>query len=304
MALLAAGWCACGPLLRGTAFFGPSAAPLRGSVVATALSQKQPVMGTGLFSTTRAARRGGLVARAAGADEIKFWTPGFGPYSQRVWITLLEKGLPFDFIKIDLEDKPADFVEMYRGVNPAVDAPAKVPMIKLSDGFTMIESTVIVDYLIESFKGKGEPLTPESIEQRSKVRLFIQTYDQTLGAVGDLLLRASGEAEKAMYVEMVKSHLQTLDAFLKLHGTAGGPFLCGETFSLAEIHAAPFLSRAITNWEHFQDVKLLGLCDELGLSRLKEWIEATTKRPSVAETSESAEELIDQHKWNLVWEML
>lgn len=40
------------------------------------------------------------------------------PYAQRTWLTLLELGLPFETRKVDLSNKPKEFVDTYHEVYP------------------------------------------------------------------------------------------------------------------------------------------------------------------------------------------
>jgi hypothetical protein len=46
--------------------------------------------------------------------------------AQRSWVALLEKGLNFEIRKVDLDNKDAEFVAIYRSINPDPEAPAKV----------------------------------------------------------------------------------------------------------------------------------------------------------------------------------
>jgi len=215
---------------------------------------------------------------------------------------LLEKKLPYELNKVDLTNKSADFVDAYRSVNPEETLTAKVPMVTMPDGFTMIESDVVVDYLIAKYHGKGAELMPDSPEGWALVRLFIELFDKTVGDV-HMLEWVRGEGTKTTYTMELVKHLRTLDAFLQVHQTGDGPFLCGDAFTLAEIHAAPLLTRAVAQWEYFQDIKLLMVCEEMNFPRLEKWIKAVLARPSVVETSESIEMLIDEERFKLVWKL-
>jgi hypothetical protein len=46
--------------------------------------------------------------------------------AQRSWIALVEKGLPFEIRKVDLNNKDDEFISLYRSINPDPDAAAKV----------------------------------------------------------------------------------------------------------------------------------------------------------------------------------
>jgi len=122
------------------------------------------------------------------------------------------------------------------------------------------------------------------------------------------LLRA-GQGEKLeSAVETFKEGLVSVDAFLTKMGddSDGGPFLFGTRFSLAECNAAPFIQRACTILPAFTgkgdtnnnvktgagQVNPIEICDELGLERLKRWIEEVLSRPSVIATGVPKEDML------------
>jgi glutathione S-transferase len=114
-------------------------------------------------------------------------------------------------------------------------------------------------------------------------------------------LRAKKEQLKAA-IQTFREELVATDTFLTRHGTDEGPFLFGNTFSLAESNAAPFLQRAcivlpgLTGQEMEVSVNPMDICDELGLIRLKQWIKAVLMRPSVVATGVPKVELVKRTK--------
>lgn len=58
---------------------------------------------------------------------------------------LVESGVDYDFVEIDLENVPAS----YKAINPT----GKVPAIQ-HDGHVLIESALISEYLTEKFPSK------------------------------------------------------------------------------------------------------------------------------------------------------
>jgi len=232
-------------------------------------------------------------AAADAALPITFWNSGSCPFAQRAWIALEEKAVPYKFVKVDLSAKSADFVAAYASVSPASNPQAKVPAVQTADGYTMIESDVVAEYLCERFPEYGTPLMPSSAEQRARVRLFIATFDQTLGGALVSLLRAGGD-EFFEELAALEGHLQTLNKFLRSHtdGDGKGPFLCGGLFSLAEVHAAPLVQRMFVTLPHFKGVNLRTLLKKLGLGRLRTWFDAVLARPSVVKTGVPEQDLI------------
>ncbi|HEY6052559.1 MAG TPA: glutathione S-transferase family protein [Gaiellaceae bacterium] len=92
------------------------------------------------------------------------------PYCARVRIMLAEKGIPYDPVEIDLDDRPAWIYEK--------NATGRVPVIEEGD-WVLPESAVILEYLEERFP---EPaLLPADPADRAAVRLRIFRFDDALG---------------------------------------------------------------------------------------------------------------------------
>jgi glutathione S-transferase len=93
------------------------------------------------------------------------------PFCARTRIVLAEKGIPYDTVTIDLEDRPAWILER----NPP---DGRVPIIE-EDGWLLPESVVIDEYLEERFP---EPaLLPADPARRALVRLQVERFDDVLG---------------------------------------------------------------------------------------------------------------------------
>jgi glutathione S-transferase len=93
------------------------------------------------------------------------------PYAARVRIVLAEKGLAYDAVEIDLNDRPAWLYEK----NPV----GRVPVYEEDEGLVLPESRVIMEYLEERYP---EPaLLPPDPAERALVRLHIERFDQNLG---------------------------------------------------------------------------------------------------------------------------
>lgn len=205
-------------------------------------------------------------------------------------------------ILIDLQDKPKEFCDLYAVANPVPGARAKVPVLEVVSEeqervAVITESLVLTDYLGERFPDTG--LIPTSSEDRATMRLFSELCGSSSFSYWGIL-RAKGDDEKfASAVEEFKQGLISANTFLEKKGLSGGPFLFGDQFTLAECNAAPFVQRAcntlpaFTGEEHGTPtvVDPIQICDEIGLPRLKEWIIATTARPSVKSIEMAEDEM-------------
>jgi glutathione S-transferase len=92
------------------------------------------------------------------------------PYCARVRIALAEKGIEYERVEVDLQDRPQWLLEL----NPPK---GRVPV--LDDGFTLPESDVIMAYLEERYP---EPaLLPADLAERARARLLVYRFDGLLG---------------------------------------------------------------------------------------------------------------------------
>ena len=173
------------------------------------------------------------------------------PYVARVRIVLAEKGIDYDVVDVDLDDRPAWLYEK----NPA----GRVPVVEEDDGRPLAESAVIMEFVEERYP--EPPLLPPDAADRAAVRLLI-FRDGDLTAPYYALRRGDeGAAEK-------------LDAALgRFDGLLGEqPYLGGAEYGLADIALVPWFLRA-------RD--MLGV--ELdGFPALSDWLARLEQRPAIA----------------------
>ena len=172
------------------------------------------------------------------------------PYCARVRIVLAEKGLEHETVVVDLDDRPAWIYEK----NPL----GRVPVLE-EDAFVLPESAVINEYLEERYP--EPPLWPADPADRAAGRLLVERFDR-LSRPYYALRRGDEDARGRLGEELAK-----LDATL-----AGGPFLTGREFGLADAAYLPWILRAETM-----------LSVELDpYAALVEWLARTGERASVA----------------------
>lgn len=174
------------------------------------------------------------------------------PYCARVRIVLAEKGLEYETVAIDLDDRPAWLYEK----NPL----GRVPVLE-EDTLCLPESAVIMEYLDERYP---EPaLLPADPAERALARLAIWRFDGHLG--DDYYAARRGEEGARLRLE---ARLAELDRAL-----AERRFLTGAEYGLADVAYFPWLPRAQTS---------LGV--ELAqYAALEEWIARLSERAAVAD---------------------
>ncbi|QND63543.1 glutathione S-transferase family protein [Mesorhizobium loti] len=149
------------------------------------------------------------------------------PFVQRAAIVLLEKGVSFDRIDVDLAAKPDWFL--------ALSPTGKVPLLKLSqpDGpdAVLFESMVICEYLEESLGGAG--LYPVDALARAGQRGWIEFGTAALADAWQFLNatdRPTADTKQAAF----RDRLQRLEAVL-----AARPYFGGAAFGMVDAVFAP-----------------------------------------------------------------
>jgi glutathione S-transferase len=191
------------------------------------------------------------------------------PYVQRAVISLTEKGVPFERIDIDLDNKPDWFLK----ISPL----GKVPVLRVGDSI-VFESAVILEYLEET---QLKPLHPRDPLTRAEHRAWIEFGSTVLGDIWGL----ETAQDKAAFEAKVKQSEQRF-ARLEEHLVAA-PWFDGDTFSLVDAVFAP----VFRYFDVFDEIGDFGiLADKPKIAR---WRQSLRGRPSVRKAvSENYPELL------------
>jgi glutathione S-transferase len=163
---------------------------------------------------------------------IKLYTFGPSTNSRKVRIALIEKGLEFERITVDLtkrEQKSPEYLRIHPfGQVPALD----------DEGFIVYDSTVINEYLEDEYP--GVPLMPKDSEGRARARMMEDLRDNHFNPPYVQMMREmrKPEAERDPKVlEQANADLRRcLDRIEK--ELQGREYLAGP-FSLADIAFMP-----------------------------------------------------------------
>lgn len=204
-------------------------------------------------------------------DTIELFSARVCPFAHRSRLALMEKGLPFELVEIDLDDKP----DWYAEVNPA----GAVPALRQGD-FLLRESLIINEYVNELAQ---EPaLLPATARERAEARLWIDTANTRLIPFFYRLLKARKEEDLSTARDALCEALALLDAELGRR-SVHGPFWFGRNVGLTDIAIYPWFER----WPVLAHYCSLDIPEEL--KSLHAWIEAMQQRESVINGSQSAE---------------
>jgi len=172
------------------------------------------------------------------------------PYCARVRITLAEKGIAYEAIAVDLDDRPAWIYEK----NPL----GRVPVLE-EDAFVLPESAVIDEYLEQRYP---EPaLWPADAAERALGRLLVFRFDQLSKPYYGLRRGEDGARER------LDAELGKLNAVLDAQ-----PYLSGREYGLADISYVPWMLRA----RDAMGVELRSF------GALSEWLDRLSARPAIA----------------------
>jgi len=228
------------------------------------------------------------MAADAKSSALKFYGNPICPFAHRAWISLLEKGVEFEFVEIPLGDaKPKWYVDT---VNPR----GTVPTLEISDGKSrkfVYESGIISEYLAEQYAGQGNELMPSDAFTRAQLRFFFDEFSNIVGPAYGLLKnqdRTKDQEFKDKITVAVKKLLKLLNEI------SSGPFVLGDKFSLGDVFALPFFYRFSTTLQWYRDFDIF-LRDEPGTERLIQWYKAALERDSFKKTVQTPQFYIDKY---------
>lgn len=188
--------------------------------------------------------------------------------SLKVRIALLEKGLEFESVIIDLTKKEQKNPE-YLKINPFGQVPALD-----DDGFIVYDSTIINEYLEDEYP--HPPLMPDDSENRARARMMEDYRDNQVNPLFVTLVHEHRKSEAERDAELITSvHAQIGTALTRIEEQLQGREYLAGSFSLADIAYMPNI--ALMDRLH---VPL-----DAGFQNIPVWIERLRSRPSYAATA-------------------
>jgi len=172
------------------------------------------------------------------------------PYCARVRIVLAEKGIEYETVEVDLDDRPAWIYEK----NPL----GRVPVLE-EDTFVLAESAVIDEYLDERYPDPS--LWPADPAERALGRMLVFRFDELSKPYYALRRGDDGARER------FDAALATLEGVLQRQR-----FLSGREFGLADVAYVPWILRARDRMD----------VDLERFPALSEWVGQLEQRPSIA----------------------
>lgn len=209
-------------------------------------------------------------------DQLMMYGAKVCPYAQRVRLVLNEKSIPFEYVDIDLNNKPSWFLDL----SPS----GKVPLIR-HNFETLFESSIICEYLDETFPSNqllfGTPL------MRAKARILTDLFNNTYLPVFYGLLKSQNEEERETLKISLHNHLTFLNQEI---GKNAHPYFYGEKIHMVDLMLYPFFERFCVI-EHYRQTII-----DPQFEHLLKWCDAMQQRSSVQNTKNDNDLYIHHYK--------
>lgn len=192
---------------------------------------------------------------SAAPNGIVFFDVGLSPYSQKVKMALLEKGLRFEHRRVDLSARD----EAFLASNPRGEVPALI-----EGDLAIFDATIIIEYLDERYP--AAPLLPEAVADRARMRMVEEICDSRLEAIifavtEIVVFQRADDDLKGLVLAKAKAEVDLILGWLGciLNGRNwfnGNAFGCGDIAVLPYLHLltvyqlGPPPGSPISEWYH------------------------------------------------------
>jgi glutathione S-transferase len=152
-----------------------------------------------------------------------YYTPG--ACSQAPHIVLLETGLPFEPVRVDIRTKRTGTGEDFTAINPK----GAVPALALDDGALLTENAVVLQYLAD-LAPDARLLPPPGTMARWRVLEWLNYIATELHKGFGPLFHPTGEP-RAHVIEQICARFDYVNARL-----GDGPYLAGNDLSVVDFY--------------------------------------------------------------------
>ncbi|MEH2560282.1 glutathione S-transferase [Bradyrhizobium algeriense] len=162
-----------------------------------------------------------------------YYTPGACSLSPH--IALLEAGLPYDLVKVDLRTKKLENGDDFLKVNPK----GQVPVLALDSGELVTEGPVIVQMIADKAAAKNLAPARDSAERYKLLEWLNFITTELHKSFGPMFSPVLADEAKAFFKDRVMGKFKYVEAQL-----AGRDYLMGSQFTVADGYLFTMLSWA------------------------------------------------------------
>ena len=152
-----------------------------------------------------------------------YYSPGACSLSPH--IALLEAGLPYDLVKVDLRAKKLENGDDFLAVNPK----GQVPALHLDSGELVTEGPIIVQMIADKAAGKNLAPARDSAERYKLLEWLNYITTELHKNIGPLYSPVLQDDAKAFFKDRVMGKLKYLEKEM-----AGRDYLMGKQFTVAD----------------------------------------------------------------------
>jgi glutathione S-transferase len=152
-----------------------------------------------------------------------YYSPGACSLSPH--IALLEAGLPYDLVKVDLRAKKLENGDDFLKVNPK----GQVPVLALDSGELVTEGPVIVQMIADKAAGKNLAPARDSAERYKLMEWHNDITAELHKNFGPMFSPVLADDAKAFFKDRVMGKFKYVDGAL-----AGHDYLMGKQFTVAD----------------------------------------------------------------------
>src|SRR5690349_7324551 len=156
-------------------------------------------------------------------------------------IALIESGLPFKAVKVDLRKHTLEDGSDFYAINPK----GYVPMLQLDDGTLLAEGVVILQYIADQVPGKLAPAYG-TLDRYRVMEWLTFVNSEVHKQYSPLFYPTTPDATKEQQKASLANRFEYLSKIL-----ASQPYLTGDKFTIADAYLFTIL-----NWSHGLKVDL------------------------------------------------
>ena len=162
-----------------------------------------------------------------------YYSPGACSLSPH--IALLEAGLPYDLVKVDLKAKKLENGDDFLKINPK----GQVPALALDSGELVTEGPVIVQMIADKVAAKNLAPARDSAERYKLQEWLTYINSEVHKSFGPMFSPVLADDAKAFFKDRVMGKFKYIDGAL-----AGNDYLMGKQFTVADGYLFTMLSWA------------------------------------------------------------